>query len=57
MGFSSIEAKALVTMMAERGLLGHGAGNLVLRVATKQGLDVRAAGLDLINGSHWDDLS
>ena len=30
MGFSSIEAKALVTMIAERGLLGHGAGNLVL---------------------------
>jgi D-ornithine 4,5-aminomutase subunit alpha len=57
MGFSSIEAKALVTMMAERGLLGHGAGNLVLRVAAKRGLDIRSAGLDLIHGSHWDDLS
>ncbi len=57
MGFSSIEAKALVTMIAERGLLGHGAGNLVLKVATKRGLDARAAGLALIDGAHWDDLT
>jgi len=57
MGFSSIEAKALVTMIAERGLLGRGAGNLVLRVATKRGLDIRGAGLALMNGSHWDDVA
>jgi D-ornithine 4,5-aminomutase subunit alpha len=56
MGFSSIEAKALVTMMTERGLLGRGAGRLVLTVAGKHGLDARNAGLALIDGAHWDDL-
>jgi D-ornithine 4,5-aminomutase subunit alpha len=56
MGFSSIETKALVTMIAERGLLGHGAGNLILRVAGKRGLAIRDAGLALIDGKHWDDV-
>ncbi|MBN2225256.1 MAG: ornithine aminomutase subunit alpha [Deltaproteobacteria bacterium] len=56
MGFSSVEAKALVTMIAERGLLGHGAGNLVLRVAKKSGLDIRNAGLALIDGTQWDNV-
>ncbi len=37
MGFSSVEAKALVTMITERGLLGHGAGNIVMKVAGKRG--------------------
>jgi D-ornithine 4,5-aminomutase subunit alpha len=55
MGFSSIEAKALVTMIAERGLLGHGAGNLVMRVAKKSDLGIREAGCALIDGTHWDD--
>lgn len=56
MGFSSVEAKALVTMIAERGGLGHGAGNLVLRAAEKNGLPVRDAGLALIAGNYWDDV-
>jgi D-ornithine 4,5-aminomutase subunit alpha len=56
MGFSSTEAKALVTMITERGLLGHGAGNLVLRVATKSGLDIRGAGRALIDGTQWDNV-
>ena len=55
MGFSSIEAKALVTMIAERGLLGHGAGNLVLRIARKNDLAIRDAGCALIDGKYWDD--
>lgn len=56
MGFSSIEAKALVTMIAERGLLGHGAGNLVLRVAGNSGLAIRDAGLALIDGKQWENV-
>jgi len=56
MGFSSIEAKALVTMITERGLLGHGAGNLVLTAARKSGLDIRSAGLALIDGAQWDNV-
>ena len=56
MGFSSIEAKALVTRMHERNLLGHGAGRLVLELAKAKGLSVRAAGEALLVGEHWEVL-
>ena len=56
MGFSSIEAKALVDCMHERNLLGHGAGRLVLELAKAKGLSVRAAGEALLAGEHWEVL-
>lgn len=56
MGFSSIEAKALVGRMQERRLLGHGAGRLVLNLAKSKGVSVREAGVALLNGRYWDDL-
>ncbi|NIP45799.1 MAG: ornithine aminomutase [Gammaproteobacteria bacterium] len=56
MGFSSLESKALVERMLEKGLLGHGAGRLVLVLAGRKGMPVREAGLALIAGEHWDDL-
>ena len=57
MGFSSFEAKALVDKMRELGLLGHGAGQLVLKIATAKNLSVRAAGEALLDGHHWELLS
>jgi len=57
MGFSSLETKPLVNRMLEKGLLGHGAGNLVLQLARKKGLSVRQAGLDLIDGKYWEDVA
>ena len=56
MGFSSLEANALVQRMGERGLLGHGAGRLVLELAQAQGLSIRAAGTALLAGQHWEVL-
>ena len=56
MGFSSIEAKALVGQMHERRLLEHGAGRLVLELAKSKGISVRAAGAALLDGRHWEDL-
>lgn len=56
MGFSSIEAKALVTRMGERSLLGHGAGRQVLELAKSRGITVRAAGEALLAGEHWEAL-
>jgi len=56
MGFSSIEAKALVDRMHERNLLGHGAGRLVLELAKAKGLSVRVAGEALLAGDHWEGL-
>lgn len=56
MGFSSIEAGALVEAMRERGLLGHGAGRLILELSKRKGLSVREAGAALLAGRHWEDL-
>jgi D-ornithine 4,5-aminomutase subunit alpha len=56
MGFSSLEAKPLVNMMWDRGLLGHGAGNLVLQLAQKKGITVRQAGLGLLAGKYWEEV-
>jgi len=56
MGFSSIEAKALVAQMHERRLLGRGAGCLVLDLAKSQGISLREAGAALLDGRYWEDL-
>lgn len=57
MGFSSVEARELVERMEASGLLGHGAGRLVLELARSKGLSVRAAGEALLNGDHWEELA
>lgn len=54
MGFSSPEAKGLVEAMAERRVLGAGAGRLVLECARRRGTAVREAGLALLAGEGWD---
>jgi D-ornithine 4,5-aminomutase subunit alpha len=56
MGFSSLETKPLVNRMLEKGLLGLGAGNLVLQLARKKGISVREAGLSLLDGKYWEEL-
>ena len=57
MGFSSLETKPLVNRMQEKGLLGRGAGNLVLELAQKKSISVRQAGLGLIEGQYWEELT
>jgi len=56
MGFSSIEAKALVDQLTERGLLGHGAGRLVMELAKRKGVTVREAGTAMLEGRYWEEL-
>lgn len=56
MGFSSIEAHTLVERMDQRGLLGYGAGRLVLELAKGKQISVRAAGTALLAGQHWEEL-
>lgn len=55
MGFSSIEAKALVTGCTERSLLQHGAGNVVYRLSKAKNLPLREAGLSLVRGENWEE--
>jgi len=56
MGFSSIEAKAIVDGAMDRGLLGKGAGHLVYKLAKEKNMDIREAGVRLANGEMWDEL-
>ena len=56
MGFSSSECRQLVAQMQSRGLLGHGAGRLVLELARSKGIPVREAGLALLAGQYWEAL-
>ena len=56
MGFSSIESRQLVDQIHNHGLLGHGAGHLVLRLAKSKGATIREAGKSLLRGEHWQEL-
>ncbi|NLI54439.1 MAG: ornithine aminomutase [Clostridiales bacterium] len=57
MGFSSLEAKALVDGCMERCLLGHGAGHVVYRYARHEGLPIREAGLALMSPEKMDEAA
>ena len=55
MGFSSIEAKAIVEGCVERSLMCYGAGNVGYRLAKAKELAIREAGLELVEGRLWDE--
>lgn len=57
MGFSSLEAKAIVSFAEKRGLLGKGVGNLVLKHAKATNTDYVSAGRQLAKGTGWDELA
>jgi len=54
MGFSSLEAKPIVDFAITNNLIGHGAGNIVYRVAKAENLSIRDAGVKLSHGQLWD---
>ena len=56
MGFSSGEAKDLADRLQAAGLLGEGAGRLILELATRQDASVREVGRALLDGRLWDEL-
>ncbi len=55
MGFSSIEAKAIVEGVMDRGLMGKGAGHVVYKLAKDKNLSIRDAGMKLMDNELWDD--
>lgn len=57
MGFSSLEAQAVVARCVERGLLGKGAGAVVWRYAQARGLPVLEAGRRLARGEGWEEVA
>jgi D-ornithine 4,5-aminomutase subunit alpha len=54
MGFSSLEAKDLVEKVINHGLIGKGAGHVVYRLAKIKNIEIRDAGLSLINNNDWE---
>ena len=57
MGLSSLEAKAVVEGITQRGLLGHGAGHLLLELARTRQVPLRETAAGLLNGIGWETLS
>ena len=55
MGFSSLEAQAIVSGATEHRLLPHGAGHLVWRLSEKLGMEIRDTGLALAEGKYWKE--
>ena len=56
MGFSSVESRQLVDQMHNHGLLGYGAGHLVLQFAKVKGVTIGDAGRALLQGEYWQEL-
>lgn len=54
MGFSSLEAKPLVEAVLDHGLIKKGAGHVVYVVSKEKNMTIREAGLELMDGKHWD---
>lgn len=57
MGFSSVEATAIVDQVMKQNLMGKGAGHIVYRIAKDNDLTIRQAGLALSEGKHWDQVN
>ncbi len=57
MGFSSIECKAIVDGVMDRGLMGKGAGHVVYKLAKAKDMTVREAGVKLANGEMWQEAA
>jgi len=55
MGFSSLEVKDIVQGALERGLIGHGVGNIVYKLAKTKNQPIRDTGLALAAGQNWDE--
>ncbi len=56
MGVDSPTAMAVAGECETRGLLGHGAGHVVLHCATTWSCDVRQAARRLADGDGWDTV-
>ncbi len=56
MGFSGLEAKALVDKCVELGYLGRGVGHVVLVAAQRLNLSIHEAGEALLTGAYWEQV-
>ncbi len=54
MGFSSLEARDIVNHVLDLGLMGKGAGNIVLKTSEKLGEEYLKVGREMAEGKHLD---
>lgn len=56
MGFSSLEAKDIVEKVIKHDLISKGAGHVIYRLSQLDKIDIRSAGLKLINNEGWNKV-
>jgi D-ornithine 4,5-aminomutase subunit alpha len=56
MGFSSLEAKDLVEKALNNSLIGKGAGHVVYRYSRLKNINIREAGLQLLENIGWNEV-
>lgn len=57
MGFDSLDAKTIVSKCVEKGFLGKGAGNIVLRLSKSKNVSIEQAGQLLKDDKTWAEIS
>ena len=57
LGFSSIEAKAIVEKVMDYGLMSKGAGHVIYIAAKENNVSIKEAGFGLIEGKYWDSVT
>ncbi|MCQ4635665.1 ornithine aminomutase subunit alpha [Anaerovorax odorimutans] len=57
MGISSLDTQKIVQGCMDRGLMGHGAGHVVYKMAKTKGISIRQAGEMLAKGEGWDEAA
>lgn len=56
MGFSSLEAKNITDKVIDYNLIAKGAGHVVYRYSKLANLNIREAGLKLLNDQGWSEV-
>ncbi len=56
MGFSSLEANAIVEGVIDKGLIGKGAGHVVYKLSKVKNIGIREAGVALSEGKYWNEI-
>lgn len=57
MGVSSLDTQKIVEGCMDRGLMGHGTGHVVYKLAKEKGISIREASEMLAGGQGWDEVA
>ena len=57
MGVSSLDTQKIVNGCMDRGLMGHGSGNVVYKLSKARDISIREASELLAKGEGWDEVT